>query len=554
MSHSIKENIHGISRRNVLKYSAASGAALLLPWGSAKLAFAKKSPAVEHFKDPLPKPRVFNPITQGLLIDEYNISMQEILHELHSSIGAITTVWGYGDQQGVSSPGPTFKVHKGRTARINWMNRLSVDPGEPHYLYQHYSVWDNIHGATDNRKAVVHLHGGHISAAVDGYPYDTILPTQNTVYDYNIDQQAATLWYHDHAIGNTRLNVYMGLAGFFLVTDDVEQQLISDGLLPASEYDYPVVIQDRKINGNGQLSYHTLFDDSFFGDIAVVNGKAWPYLEVEPRKYRFRLLNGSNSRVYNLQLGDGSIPFIQIGSDGGLLENPETINSLVLTPGERADVIIDFSAAGLNPGDDLILNNTQASRPMEEKDEDPLPELMQFKLRSDSVTIMNDIMLPGMLSRIERLNEDDAVQERYFTLEDEYDEKIGDSEWRINGLGFDDIEEIVQNGSIEVWNWVNKSDMIHPMHIHLVQFQILGRYTSVENEEGDLVPGKDLGLDPGESGWKDTVRVGPKEIVRVIARFDGRSEGLKSELFPYHCHIIEHEDHEMMRQFVLQYS
>ncbi|MCK5648220.1 MAG: multicopper oxidase domain-containing protein [Gammaproteobacteria bacterium] len=551
MSNSTKKIIHGISRRDILKLSAAGSAALILPWGSSSLSFAKKSPAIEHFVDPLPKPRVFSPIVQGQVIDEYNVFMQQIQHELHSDIGPVTTVWGYGDRDGVSSPGPTFEVSKGRTARVRWNNMLSADANEAHYLHQHYSVWDNIHGAVDNRKAVVHLHGGHIAAAVDGYPSDTILPTEFAEYDYKIDQQAATLWYHDHALGNTRLNVYMGLAGFFLVTDAVEQQLIANGSLPSSEYDYPIVIQDRKIKKNGQLAYHTLFDDSFFGDVAVVNGKAWPYLDVESGKYRFRLLNGSNSRVYNLQLGDGSIPFVQIGSDGGLLESPQEIYSLMLTPGERADVVIDFAYPGLNAGDDLVLINTQPSRPMEEEDEDPLLELMQFKIHSANV--MQNVVLPATLSSIEKLSENDAVQERYFTLDDEYDAAIGDSKWLINGLEFDDIEEVVQNGAVEIWNWVNKSDMIHPMHIHLVQFQILGRYESVENSEGDLVPGADLGLDAGETGWKDTVRVGPKEIVRVIARFDGQSSGLDHELFPYHCHIIEHEDHEMMRQFKLQY-
>jgi spore coat protein A len=551
MSNSPKKTNQGMSRRDVLKLSAAGGAALLLPWGSGNLAYAKKSPPIDHFRDPLPKPRVFNPIAQGPGLDEYEVGMQEIMHELHSDIGPVTTVWGYGDQDGISSPGPTFEARKGRTTRVYWKNMLSGDPNESHYLVQHSSVWNYIHGAEDNRKAVVHLHGGHITADVDGYPTDTILPTESVLYDFNIDQQAATLWYHDHALGNTRLNVYMGLAGFFLVRDTVEDQLIQNGLLPHYDYEYPVVIQDRRIKGNGKLAYDTLFDDSFFGDVAVVNGKAWPYLDVEPRKYRFRLLNGSNSRVYTLQLGDGSIPFVQIGSDGGFLMTPQVINSLTLTPGERADVVIDFAHPGLSPGDDLVLINTQPSRPMEEKDEDPLVELMQFRIQF--VNVMNDVMLPAMLTSIPKLSENDAVQERYFTLEDEFDPDIGDSEWLINGGHFDDIEDFVQNGTIEVWNWVNKSDMIHPMHIHLVQFQILGRYEAVENSEGDLVPGADLGLDPGESGWKDTVRVGANEIVRVIARFDGQATGLDYERFPYHCHILEHEDHEMMRQFQLQY-
>ena len=291
------------SRRRIIQMGAMGSAALLGPWSMfTGVAAAGESGSLTHFKDPLPKPRVFQSST-----GKYTVGMRQLRHEIHSDIGPITRVWGYGDGDGYSFPGPSFDVPTGQTTTVRWKNRLSRNPDATHYLKQNANVWDNIHGAENNRKAVVHLHGGHIAADVDGYPEDTILPGEDVTYKYNIDQQAATLWYHDHALGNTRLNVMMGLAGFFIVRDAHETGLIATNRIPSGAYEMPLVFQDRRIKENGRLGYDKSFDDSFFGDVSLVNGKAWPYMEVEPRSYRFRMLNGANSRIYTFKLEHGLV-------------------------------------------------------------------------------------------------------------------------------------------------------------------------------------------------------------------------------------------------------
>ncbi len=549
----IKKAKMKMNRRQALKTSVIGSAAILLPWNlKTRLAYGKSSPALTHFKDPLPKPRVFSPKRSTATMDYYKVGMRQIRGEVHSDLGRVTRLWGYGDGDGYASPGPTFEVRKGKRTRVKWINNLSRNPEARHYLrIDPSALAPNIHGATDNRKAVVHLHGGHISAAADGDPEKWILPTQEVDYDYEIDQEAATLWYHDHSVGNTRLNVYMGLAGFFLVRDQRDPGPFADLRgpdsldLPRGKYEIPIAIQDRKLNKRGRLSYGKLFNDSFFGDVALVNGIAWPYLDVEQRKYRFRLLNGSNSRTYTLQLGDGTAVFHQIGSDGGLLEQPVALQELTLTPGERADIIIDF--AQMN-ADNLVLTNTRPSRPMEDEDETPLHDIMQFRIQQGT-GIANDVQIPARLRpSIERLTT--HKPERYFKLDDTYDPEVGDSKWLINGLGYKDVTEIISDGDTEIWNFVNKSGMIHPMHLHLVNFQVLSRHRNFEDEV------LDLGVDDNETGWKDTVRVGPYETVRVIAKFEGKGkpEGADFEYFPYHCHILEHEDHEMMRKYKLEYN
>lgn len=538
----LKKGQMRMSRRQILKVGAVAGGALMLPLKfGVKQSEAKESPELKHFVDQLPKPRVFQPSGTNGSSDFYQVGMREIEGQFHRDL-PLTTVWGYGDSEGYSSPGPTFEARKGRNTVVNWKNRLAESPSAPHFLDIDPSIIGSIHGAENSRKAVVHLHGGEIVAEVDGYPYDTILPKMNVEYDYEIIQNAATLWYHDHALGNTRLNVYMGLAGFFLVRDDYEDSLTANKMLPDREFEYPLALQDRRFNKDGSLSYDKKFDDSFFGDVMVVNGKAWPYLDVQRRKYRFRVLNGSNSRSYRLQLGDGSTSFYQIGSDGGFLSAPVKLNRLMLTPGERADIIVDFSQ--FDADKDIILTNTFPSRPMERKDEDPITEVIKF--RTFGAVVANDVSLPTLTAIAAIPVASDTVH-RDFKLDDMYDEKLGESKWEINKLGFDEITEEIRPGAVEVWNFINKSDMIHPMHLHLVQFQVLSRHLSRENSEGDLVPGRDLGVDANERGPKDTVRVGPKEIVTVVARFP--SEDKYNGLFPYHCHILEHEDHEMMRQY-----
>lgn len=544
-----------LSRREFLQASALGGAALLLPWSvMSRSASAAGSPTLTRFKDPLPVPAVMRARPNGV----YGVFMRQFKQELHSDIGKVTTVWGFGNGlTGYSTPGPTFVVPAENVTRVIWYNALASDPNAPHFLPMHQSVLDHVHGASNNRKAVVHLHGGHVSSFADGFPTQFILPTQSVVYNYARQNRSATLWYHDHAIGNTRLNVYMGLAGGFLVRDAQERNWIASGMLPDPRYEMPLVLQDRRLTATGRLAYPRRYDDTFFGDVMLVNGKAWPHLEVEPRKYRFRLLNGSNTRNYTLQLGTDSDSWVfqQIGTDGGFLPAPLSLRRITLTPGERADVIIDFSQPGMSNG--VVLMNMDMDQM--HMAAPPIDEVMEFRV--GGAVVSNDVTLPATLASIAPLKIDNASR-RYFKLEDMYDPNVGDSMWHITGptlsdteMSFDVPTHTIQNGKVEVWNWVNKSNMIHPMHIHLVQFQVLGRWQSEEDANGNINPvGPNL-IDENEKGWKDTVRVGPQEFVSVAARFTGVANLApgQTEPFPFHCHVLEHEDHEMMRQYLLRY-
>ncbi len=545
-----------LTRRQVLQLGAIGGTSLLLPMGlGSRLAYARPDLTLRKFIDALPIPRTFDTSSGSIAV-----AMKQIRQQVHSDIGPITKVWAYGnDDVGYGSPGPNFDVMSGVPVDVTWHNMLSTDPAAPHLLDVDPSVLAALHGATDNRKAVVHLHGGkQLSQLADGFPEDTILPTESVTYHYPNAQEAANLWYHDHSVGNTRLNVMAGLAGFYLVRDANEASLN----LPSGDYEIPLAIQDRRISESGQLKYDRLFDDSFFGGVPVLNGVAYPYLQVERRKYRFRLLNGSNTRSYTLHIGNSretpeSGVMVQIGTDSGLMDAPLPLNQITLTPGERADVIIDFSKFAV--GDEPVLFNSRPSMPMEEKDEYPISELMQFRVYPLMSTDTPDIPanLRPLLGPAMPLSESDADRRvRYFKLEDYPDPVSGDSKWLINRTGFyedvvefeagHDPEVTVNDGDVEIWEWVNKSSMVHPMHIHLVSFQVLSRRQKID---GNWV---DVGVDASEMGPKDTVRVGPKERVRVIARFNAAAGGVGDELFPFHCHILEHEDHDMMRAFKLK--
>jgi spore coat protein A len=380
----------------------------------------------------------------------------------------------------------------------------------------------------------MHLHGGHVAEASDGYPENALLPGSMAVYDYPNWQESAQIWYHDHALGITRLNVYMGLAGLYTVRDSIEDALD----LPAGDDEVPLVIQDRSFGPDGSLVYPAEWQEHFFGDTILVNGKVWPFHEVARGKVRFRLLNGSNSRVYELYLSDGATMTV-IGGDGGFLDAPIDVDEVTLAPGERADVVIDFE--GYAAGTEVLLLNRAPA---------PYPGVPGVGVVPNVVKLVvadrvgHTAPLPGTLRTLDRLDEADAVLTRDFELRRGPDD-CGGRAWYINDLRWDDLTEMPALGTTEVWRFVNRSGHIHPMHMHLVFFQVLDRQPF--EIVGDTINplGSPLPPEPHETGPKDTVLVGPNEIVRVIARFEdfvGR--------FAYHCHVLEHEDHEMMRQFL----
>ena len=480
------------------------------------------------FVDPLPIPGVAQPtVGNPGEAAEYEIRIQQFQQQLHKDLPP-TTVWGYEG----AYPGPTIEAARNQTVEVRWINDLRDDQGN--LLTEHYLDVDLCpHGAEDTPRTVVHLHGGHVEPASDGYPEATFLPGSDALYTYPNVQPPATLWFHDHALGVTRLNVYMGLAAFYLIRDPFELGLG----LPSGEFEIPLAIQDRTLEGDGELEYPSSWQHSFYGDKMLVNGKVWPYLDVKQGKYRFRVLNGCNSRTLTLALSNGA-PFHQIGTDGGLLAAPVPLTEVTLSPGERADLIVDFE--GYAPGTEIEFVNSAPAPYPGSPGVGVLPQVMKFIVGSSSGHTAD---VPAVLRAPEVLDEADSVLSRDFVLASAGDPCSG-SVWLIDGLHWDDITEYPELSSTEVWRFINDSGSVHPMHMHLVMFQVLDRQT-FEHQGGKLVPtGSPLPPPPNEQGWKDTVQVLPGEMTRVIARFDGY-EGK----YPYHCHILEHEDHEMMRQF-----
>jgi spore coat protein A len=487
------------------------------------------------FVDALPLPAVAQPIVGSPgAAAYYQLAAREVMQRLHRDL-PLTRVWGYGG----SYPGPTIEARKGLPVTVTWINDLRVVETGALRTTHALAVDTCLHGPDmtgDVPVLVTHLHGGHVPVASDGYPDASFPPgQQSTLYEYPNNQLAATLWYHDHALGLTRLNVYMGLAGFYLLRDDAEDALN----LPRGEFEVPLAIQDRSFNGDGSLRYYDEWHDHFFGDYVLVNGKVWPYFVVKQGKYRFRVLDGSNSRVYRLALSNGAA-FAQIGSDTGLLPAPVPMTQLTLTPGERADIVIDF--APYPAGTELILTNDAPAPFPGTSGVGVIPNVMKFVVSN----LAGDTdPLPATLVAVPRIAETSAVTQRNLVLRQMPNSQCPsqmDGMWMINGLTFDDITEMPRLGTTEIWAWVNRSGIAHPMHMHLVSFQVLDR------QPIDVVTGSPTGprVQPlaNEMGWKDTVQAPPATITRVIARFEDYAGR-----YPYHCHILEHEDHEMMRQF-----
>jgi len=486
---------------------------------------------LEKYVDALPIPAIATP-DSGTVggAATYSLAVTEFTQQLHRDLPP-TVVWGYGG----SYPGPTIVASRNEPVVVNWSNDLrDITTGA--LRASHYLPVDTCpHGPNawgDAPRIVTHLHGAHVPARYDGYPEAAYEPGISETYIYPNNQLPGTLWYHDHSLGITRLNVYMGMAGFYLLTDAFEQSLN----LPSGEFEIGLAIQDRSINPDGTWSYPATVKQNFFGDTILVNGKVWPFLNVKQGKYRFRFLGGSNSRSYALSLSTGA-PITIIGNDLGLLPAPINVTELTFGPGERYDGIIDF--ASYAPGTEIILQN---SAPIKYPNsaaptEGVLPEIMKFIITGDPGYTAP---IPATLRPFRSIPESESVNTRILNLERDT-EGCGGGEWLINGLHWDDITELPDLGTTEVWEWVNDTDIMHPMHLHLVAFQILDRFAldALGNPTGPPIP-----PEPYERGWKDTAMAHARTVTRVIAHFEDYIGK-----YAYHCHILEHEDHEMMRQF-----
>lgn len=534
------------TRRDFLKLSASIGiSGLLAPrtvlgqTGRADEGAQLIGVQLEPFVDALPLPAVLKPIRREKSTDHYQLALSELQQKLHRDLPP-TTVWGFEG----SMPGPTLAVQRGRAVTVEYQNKLP----QRHRL----RIDHTLHGAgadVPEVRSVTHLHGGHVEAASDGHPEAWITPGNSQNVQYPNNQPAATLFYHDHAMGITRLNLMMGLAGFYLVHDPEEEHLG----LPSGKYDIPVVLQDRILDPTGQFAYPLSGDtDSpwvpeFFGTHVMVNGKIWPYFEVEPRRYRFRFLNGSNARIYRLSLSPAQW-IKQIGSDGGLLPAPVQRDSVLISPGERADAIIDFR--GREGNRILLANDAPSPYPSGGK---LIPHIvMQFRVKQPLRASVDNSRVPDRLAEVARIEERTAGRTRRLTLEEVIGANGRTQRMLLAGKKFsDEATEDPVRGSVEVWELVNQTFDAHPIHLHNVHFQVLDRRRFDLNRgrrSGEIVfSGPARAVGPEESGWKDTVLCPPGEITRIIARFDGAPGR-----YVWHCHTLEHEDNEMMRPLVIR--
>jgi spore coat protein A len=342
-------------------------------------------------------------------------------------------------------------------------------------------------------------------------------------------------------MGITRLNAAAGLMGLYLVRDEFEDSLN----LPKGDYEIPLVVFDRSFRPDGQLYYPVSgkagapWVSEYYGSAILVNGKIFPYHEVEPRKYRLRLLNSSNGSFYRLSFSaDASViseglAFHQIGSEQGFLAAPAEMNLLILGPGERADLIVDF---GTHAGKEIFLRTD-------------VTVVMQFRISAAKTA--DPFSLPATLRPVPRIPESTAVLTRRLTLAD-YQNRLGRSSvMLLNGAHWDmPVTEKPVLNSTEIWSFINLTDDSHPIHLHMVRFQLLDRRPfdlSVYQLTGKVVfTGPAVPLTANELGWKDTVRVDPMTVTRIIVKFEGFAGR-----YVWHCHMLEHEDNEMMRPYII---
>lgn len=541
-----------------------------------------------------------------------------------SGPGISTRVWGYqlGSLGPVTVPGPTIEIDRGRPLAVTYVNGLDGVPNRmPVDTTLEWADPGALGGLTPV-PLVTHLHGARSESRSDGLPEAWSTPNDvfrgrlfSKPYHYENDQEAAHLWYHDHALGITRLNVYMGLAGFYFIRDANEDRLRANNVLPSYPYEIPLMIMDRTFDQNGQLFYPSEDPSTpglptpthlpeFFGDVILVNGQAWPRQPVEQRKYRFRILNASDSRFYALKVlgqsgGNPSIPqgaplpILVIGTELGLLDRPAEArwesppladgsskgisqpNTLLIGPGERYDVVVDFSNVPV--GTRLLLWN-DAATPYTGQPPDgvdyvaPTPgltdRLMAFDVVPRSGRTPNASVALGtplrtfQTSSLPALSTAGANVRKILMYEgtDVYGRLQTMLGTLANGtlVYSDGVSEEPRVGRPEIWEFHNTTADAHPIHMHLVDFRILNRQdfsivtTDKINTDGSLganvvgrpkLLGSAVSPKAYEGGKKDTVVAYPGQITRLLVNFSRPGE------YVYHCHILSHEDHEMMRRY-----
>jgi spore coat protein A len=545
---------------------------MLLPQARLGLARGAGSPPLAKFMERLPVPGAGIVVATPSGTNRYSFRQTEISRQLHPHLPP-TPIWAYDDGSGLAGQAGSFGMavvgKSGTPLTVDFLHDLPTT----------YPTWIPVDirltPLGNQVRLMTHLHGGFVAAENDGNP--AITPngfgpgqTQTVLYTNQEPQMPASLlWFHDHGLGATRLNVFAGLAAAYILRDQYDTGAEPNPIgIPGGAYEIPLVIQDRRFNRDGTFLYPTsdisgvTWIGEYFGDTMLVNGKVWPFVEVEPRLYRFRILNGCNARILNLDIG--GVSFWQIGAEGGMWDRPVRVSKLVLAPAERADVLVDFSGVA---GQTLMLRNNKPAAPVSTP-APALPVVMQIRVGT-TVSQPGPRSIPGSLpGRAADLPA--PTRTRYMTL-NEID--VDEPTWFLNldGVHFDAAaSETPQAGTVEDWVYVNLTADTHPMHLHLVTFQVIGRtpFDAQRYEEANEglhgVPG---GIDPtpyatgpmeppgpDERGFKDTVKVNPGYFTTIRARFDLPSGVTAPQTYVHHCHIVEHEDNDMMRPFTVTSS
>lgn len=592
-----------VTRRQLLQVGALAGAGILThahPAGARTTGVPAAVPSM--FTEQLPT------LTEMGVIDmrgggSAELWMRNARHSFHPQLG-LTDTLAY--QDAVASQtylGPVIIAEKGTPFDLTVHNAIEWHPLA-------FAIDGELVPAGSNDadlpRTSTHLHGGNTRPEFDGGPEQAFLPGSSYTYSYDNTQDAAGLWYHDHALGITRLNVYAGLAGGYLIRDAAGPNGTGidtgDGTyLPPPPYEVPLILQDRMFNASGLFAYppnpELTNDDGsprpwapeFFGKVATVNGKCWPNLDVARGKYRFRIYNGSNARFYDLKFVTAAtaMVFHQIGSDGGLLDKPARLNKLVLGPGERADIVVDF--VDLPAGSTVTMTNS-ARTPFPDgpvalpRGGSPLGQVMRFTVLGEPGYTTP---LPAQLRAqpMTRLAGAPLSATRYMPLVEVLNGAGVPTMALLNNRKFDSPDAtVVRSDTLEQWELINTTVDAHPIHLHFTQFQVLNRqrfdvggYLAatgyidpatglVTPGRGSSVPvgpflrGRPTGAPAPEQGWKDTVVAMPGEVTRIRVPFGAAAAGgaplaIGSSFtgeYVWHCHILEHEDNDMMQRYVIE--
>lgn len=560
-----------ISRRRFLGYGAGIGAALTVPPVAWQGVAAAAAPRLAKYAQPLPVPGAGIVVATPSGPDTYSFTQTQIVRQLHPQLPP-TPLWAYDDGSGLAGQAGSFGMavvaQSGTPIRASFTNNLPAA----------YPAWipvdTRLTPLGNQVRLMTHLHGGFVAADSDGNP--AVTPngfgpgeTQSVYYPNQLPEMPASLlWFHDHGLGTTRLNVFAGLAAAYIVRDQYDTGLEPNPIgIPGGAYEIPLVIQDRQFNADGTFLYPASpipgvnWIGEYFGDVMLVNGKVWPFLTVEPRLYRFRILNGCNARILDLDISGTRM--WQIGAEGGMWDQPVPMKSLVLAPAERADVLVDFRNA---PGMTLMLKSSNPRKPIAT----PAPSLSQVMQIRVGTTVSQPgpatipASLPGRAANL-----GNPVRTRYITLNEIGAETAG---WflNLNGLRFGEPGggEDPKSGTTEDWVYINLTGDTHPMHTHLFTHQVIGRtpfdvaaYMAANPGGPNGVPGgidpapfatgPMIPPDPAERGFKDTVKANPGYFTTIRGKFDLPAGVAAPQTYVHHCHIVEHEDNDMMQPFTV---